>query len=93
MPKKIPLRMCIGCQEMKAKKDLVRIVRTVEDKFEIDPTGKKSGRGAYICPQVHCLEKAIKGKSLERAFKQPISKDIYELLKQSMVLDSDEKGV
>lgn len=92
MAKKIPLRMCVGCQEMKPKKELVRIVRTSENTFEIDPTGKKSGRGAYICPEDSCLEKATKGKRLEKAFKQAISPEIYQLLKQSMGSD-DEKGL
>ncbi|MBM7854437.1 putative RNA-binding protein YlxR (DUF448 family) [Desulfohalotomaculum tongense] len=82
--KKKPMRMCVGCQEMKLKKDLIRIVRTPDETVEIDHTGKKSGRGAYICPQQECLEKAIKGKRVEKALKQSISSDVYEKLKQEL---------
>jgi len=78
--RKVPQRMCIGCQEMKAKKELIRVVRTPEENIEIDSTGKRSGRGAYICPSEACLEKAIKGKRLEKALKQPIARDIKDEL-------------
>ena len=67
--KKIPLRKCAGCQEMKPKKELIRVIKTEEDKVEIDLTGKKNGRGAYICHSDECLKKAIKSKGLERVFK------------------------
>jgi predicted RNA-binding protein YlxR (DUF448 family) len=83
--KKIPMRMCVGCQEMKPKKELIRIVRTPESSIEIDPTGKKAGRGAYICPQVVCLEQAVKGKRLEKAFRHPVSPDIVTALKDGLV--------
>lgn len=83
--KKVPMRMCIGCQEMKSKKELIRIVRTPEGSIEIDPTGKRSGRGAYICPQVVCLEKAVKGKRLERSFQQSVSPEIVAALKDRLV--------
>jgi hypothetical protein len=82
--KKKPMRMCVGCQEMKPKKELVRIVRTPEDTIEIDYTGKKSGRGAYICPQQECLVLAEKGKRLEKSFKQKIGSEVYEILKQEL---------
>jgi len=82
--KKIPQRMCLGCQEMKPKRELIRVVRTPEEAIEIDPTGKRSGRGAYVCPNKECLEKAIKGKRLEKALKQPISKEIKEDLFERM---------
>ncbi|MEG6615721.1 YlxR family protein [Peptococcaceae bacterium 1198_IL3148] len=82
--KKKPLRMCVGCQEMKPKKELVRIVRTPDEAIEIDYTGKKSGRGAYICPQLECLVKAEKGKRLEKSFKQKIGSDVYQDLKQEL---------
>ncbi|SFG49662.1 hypothetical protein SAMN05660649_01835 [Desulfotomaculum arcticum] len=82
--KKIPQRMCLGCQEMKSKRELIRVVRTPEETVEIDPTGKRSGRGAYVCPNNECLEKAIKGKRLEKALKQPISKEIKESLFERM---------
>ncbi|GAB6180693.1 YlxR family protein [Desulfotomaculum defluvii] len=83
--KKVPLRMCIGCQEMKPKRELTRVVRTPQDTVEIDPTGKKSGRGAYLCPNMDCLQRAIKGKRLERSLEKVISPEIIETLKQGMV--------
>ncbi|ABO50477.1 protein of unknown function DUF448 [Desulforamulus reducens MI-1] len=83
--KKVPLRMCIGCQEMKPKRELTRVVRTPQETVEIDPTGKKSGRGAYVCPSANCLQKAIKGKRLERSLECAISPEIIENLKQGLV--------
>ncbi|MGM0688683.1 MAG: RNase P modulator RnpM [Bacillota bacterium] len=74
--RKIPLRVCIGCQETKPKKELVRIVRTPEEKITLDLTGKKPGRGAYICPMESCLKKAIKGKRLEKNLQMPVSPDL-----------------
>ncbi|TYO97893.1 RNase P modulator RnpM [Desulfallas thermosapovorans] len=76
--KKIPERMCIGCQEMKPKKILIRVVRTPEGTIEIDSTGKRSGRGAYICRSKDCLDKALKGKRLDKALKHAITQDIKE---------------
>lgn len=76
--KKIPERMCIGCQEMKPKKTLIRVVRTPEGTIEIDYTGKRSGRGAYICRSKDCLDKALKGKRLDKALKHAITQDIKE---------------
>ena len=76
--KKVPQRMCVGCQEMKPKRELIRVVRTPEESVEIDHTGKRSGRGAYICASIECLEKAIKGKRLERALKQAIAPEIRQ---------------
>ena len=83
--KKVPLRMCVGCQEMKPKRELTRVVRTPEEKVEIDSTGKKSGRGAYLCPNADCLQKAIKGKRLERSLECAISPDIIESLRQGLM--------
>ncbi len=80
--KKIPQRQCIGCNEMKNKKDLVRILKQQDGIITIDTTGKKNGRGAYICPDKECLNKAIKNKGLERSFKMPIDKDVYSLLEK-----------
>ena len=80
MPKKIPLRMCVGCREMKPKKELLRVVRSPEDEISIDFTGKKSGRGAYICPEDACLQRAAKQKQLDRALERPISSDVIEQL-------------
>lgn len=85
--KKIPLRKCTGCQEMKEKKQLIRVVKTDEKEYSIDLTGKMAGRGAYICKNIECLEKAIKSKGLERSFKSAIPKDIYEKLRNELVLD------
>ncbi|TDT61568.1 RNase P modulator RnpM [Fonticella tunisiensis] len=82
--KKIPQRMCIGCQTMKAKKELIRVVKSPEGEIKIDLTGKASGRGAYICRDIECLEKAIKAKRFERAFETKISEDIYEKLREEL---------
>lgn len=82
--KKIPKRMCVGCQEMKPKKELIRIVRTPEEDILIDPTGKKSGRGAYLCPKAECLEIAAKEKRLERSLERQVSKEIFDILMQRL---------
>ena len=82
--KKVPLRMCLGCQEMKPKRELTRIVKNKENEISVDSTGKKPGRGAYICKSIVCFEKARKGKRLEKAFESKISEDIYEMLKQQL---------
>lgn len=82
--RKIPLRVCAGCQEQKNKKDMIRIVRTPEGTVEIDKTGKKSGRGVYICPTADCLEKAYKEHRLERSLKAKVSEDIYAALRQEL---------
>ena len=84
MQKKVPLRKCIGCQEMKNKKSLIRIVKNKEDQFFVDTTGKLNGRGAYICQTGSCLEKAIKNKGLERAFESKIPDEVYEHLKKGL---------
>lgn len=68
--KKIPMRKCVGCGEMKSKKEMMRVLKTSENEFLLDATGKKNGRGAYLCQSKECLEKAIKNKGLERSFKQ-----------------------
>lgn len=83
-PKKIPQRMCVGCQEMKPKKELLRVVRTPLDEVVLDNTGKKAGRGAYICPNEQCFTKAYKEKRLERALKHEITADIYEQLRAGL---------
>lgn len=86
--KKMPVRRCIGCFEMKEKKMLIRIVKAGENEIKIDKTGKKEGRGAYVCPNIACLKKACKSKGLERSFKCAIPKEIYEKLRKE--LESDE---
>lgn len=82
--KKIPLRQCIGCGEMKGKKDMVRILKTSEDEIVLDATGRKNGRGAYICPSGVCLQKAIKNRGLERSFKMAVPKEVYDMLEKEM---------
>lgn len=82
--KKIPLRMCTGCMEMKPKKELIRIVKTPEGEVCVDLTGKKSGRGAYICKTIECLEKSFKAKRLSRNLDTPISEEIYDKLKEEI---------
>ncbi len=89
MARKVPLRKCAGCHEMKDKGQLIRVVRTKEGDISIDRTGKKNGRGAYICPLSECLEKAIKNKGLERSFKVNIPSDVYDALKEELA-SSDE---
>jgi predicted RNA-binding protein YlxR (DUF448 family) len=79
--KKTPQRMCVGCQDLKNKKELLRVVRTPEDEVILDVTGKKSGRGAYVCCNEQCLSKAFKEKRLERALKRVIEPQIYEQLR------------
>lgn len=75
--KKIPMRMCLGCGEMKPKRELIRVVKSKEGDISLDLTGKKSGRGAYICKSVECFEKARKARKFERSFSCMISEDIY----------------
>jgi predicted RNA-binding protein YlxR (DUF448 family) len=86
--KKVPLRKCTGCQEMKPKKELIRIVRSENEDgtvtFSLDETGKKQGRGAYICPNEVCLERAHKSKGLERSFKARVPQSVYEELKAQL---------
>ena len=82
--KNLPQRTCIGCNEIKPKRELIRIVKNKEGKIFIDKTGKANGRGAYICDNVECLEKAIKTKRLERSFETKIENNIYEELKNNI---------
>lgn len=84
MVKKIPQRMCLGCQERKNKKELIRIVRSPEGEIDIDPTGKKNGRGAYICPDINCLEAVIKSKRLEKSLEVEISEEVYQKLREQL---------
>ncbi len=84
--KKIPQRTCMGCNEKKDKNKLIRIVKNKENEITIDKTGKKEGRGAYICDDENCLEKLIKSKRLERVFEMKISQEIYESLR-GVILD------
>ena len=83
--KKIPMRMCNGCMEMKPKKELIRVVKTNEEEDLVDLTGKKSGRGAYVCKSIECLEKAFKAKRLNKNLQTNISDDIYNKLKEEIL--------
>ena len=78
--KKIPLRQCIGCGEMKSKKEMIRVIKTAEGEILLDATGRKNGRGAYLCPSMECFKKAVKGRGLERSFKMEIPREVYETL-------------
>lgn len=91
MARKIPLRVCTGCGESKPKKELIRILRTPEEEILIDTTGKKNGRGAYICCSVSCLQKAIKSRGIERSLKVEIPRELLDTLEKELV--SLESGV
>lgn len=82
--KRIPLRQCVGCGEMKNKKEMIRVLKTSEDVMILDTTGRKNGRGAYLCPSMECFRKAVKSKGLERSFKMSIPKEVYEALEREM---------
>ncbi len=82
--KKIPLRMCTGCNQMFDKRTLVRVVKTPEGEVMLDLTGKKSGRGAYVCKNIRCLKAARKKKAFERAFSMPIGEDVYNQMEEEM---------
>ncbi|SHO49757.1 RNase P modulator RnpM [Anaerocolumna xylanovorans] len=82
--KKIPQRQCIGCGEMKNKKEMIRVIKTPENIIMLDTTGKKNGRGAYLCKSEECFVKAVKSKGLERSLKVNIPGDVYEELKKEL---------
>ena len=85
MPKKIPMRQCLGCREMKPKGDLIRVVRAPDGiQITLDDRGKAPGRGAYVCPNPACLKKAVKSRALERAFSCAIPSEVYEALQRQM---------
>ena len=84
--KKIPMRQCVGCAEMKSKNELIRVIKTPENEIVLDSTGKKNGRGAYICPNMDCLKKARKSKGLERSLKGAIPTEVYDNLEKEMNL-------
>lgn len=83
-PKKIPMRQCVGCREMKPKRELIRVVKSPEGEISLDFKGKKPGRGAYVCPAPGCLAKARKSRALERAFSVSIPPEVYEALEAQM---------
>ena len=84
MNKKIPLRQCVGCNEMKSKKEMLRVLKTAEE-VVLDTTGKMNGRGAYLCKNAECLKKAMKHKGLERYLKMEIDKSVYEKLEREFL--------
>ena len=84
MPNKIPMRQCLGCREMKPKRELIRAVKSPEGEISLDFKGKKPGRGAYVCPDPQCLKKAIKSKALERAFSSEIPEEVLIGLQKQM---------
>ena len=90
MPKKIPMRQCTGCREMKPKRELIRVVRAPDGGISLDFRGKAPGRGAYVCRDVQCLKKAIKSRALERAFGDEIPQEVYDALTQQMEVGGDE---
>jgi predicted RNA-binding protein YlxR (DUF448 family) len=81
-PKKVPVRLCVACRQPKAKKELLRIVKSPEGMLKLDTTGKAQGRGAYICPEIECLDKAKKTKALERALDYPLTEELYNEVKR-----------
>lgn len=87
MAKKIPMRKCVGCGEMKSKKEMMRVLKTAEDSIALDMTGRKNGRGAYLCMTRECLDKARKNKGLERSFKMSIPDELYEKLEKEFEED------
>jgi len=89
-PRKIPQRKCVACQQMKPKRELIRVVRTPQGEIEIDLTGKKAGRGAYLCGQASCFKLAKKAKAFERALKVPVDAAIYDRLEADFIRVEDE---
>ena len=82
--RKVPLRKCIGCNEMKNKKEMIRVVRTTDNEIILDPTGKKNGRGAYLCFSRDCLAKAMKNRGLERSLKIAVDREVFESLEREL---------
>ena len=94
MPKtrKVPMRMCVGCREMKPKKELLRVVRSPEGSLSVDATGRKPGRGAYVCRSAECLKKAIRQKQLERAFDCALQDEVKEALMRELQALEENSG-
>ncbi len=90
MAKKTPMRQCVGCGEMKSKREMMRVLKTAQGSIELDTTGRKNGRGAYLCMEKECLVKAGKNKGLERSFKMNIPDEIYEKLEKEF--EEDVRG-
>jgi uncharacterized protein len=92
-PRKIPMRMCVGCREMKPKKELIRVVRTPDGEVALDETGKKAGRGAYVCIDAACLRRALKQKQLDRALETRLSEETVQALTETMERLLHKEGV
>ena len=92
MPKKIPMRQCLGCREMKPKPELLRVVRSPEGEISLDLKGKKPGRGAYICRSADCLRRAVKSRALSRALETQIPDEVMERLAETLEVDNDGQG-
>lgn len=90
--KKVPMRMCVGCREMKPKKELLRVVRSPEGALSVDATGRKPGRGAYVCRSAECLKKAIRQKQLERAFECALQDEVKEALMRELQALEENSG-
>ena len=90
MMKKVPMRMCVACREMRPKKELIRVVRTPEGEIVADETGRRNGRGAYLCRSEGCLNKALKIEALDRALEQPLSEEAAAYLRQVIAGDGNE---
>ena len=90
MTKKLPLRQCVGCGEMKSKKEMIRVLKSEDEPICLDMTGKKNGRGAYLCKSMTCLQKARKNKGLERSFKMSIPAEVYDTLEKEFADGSTE---
>ncbi len=92
MVKKIPMRQCLGCREMKPKRELLRVVRSPEGEVSLDTRGKKPGRGAYVCPNADCLKKAIKTRALSRALETAIPEEVMQRLAAELEEGKDGQG-
>ena len=92
MPKKIPMRQCLGCREMKPKRELLRVVRSPEGTVSLDLKGKANGRGAYVCRNSECLKKAIRSKAISRAFETEIPQEIYDAMVAEMEAQEHGEG-
>lgn len=90
MTKKVPMRQCVGCGEMKSKKEMMRILKTAEGDIVLDVTGKKNGRGAYLCKSMDCLKKAGKNRGMERSFKMSIPSEVYDNLEKEFANSEEE---
>jgi len=88
LPKKIPMRMCVACREMRPKKELIRVVRTPEGKVILDRSGRANGRGAYLCDSVDCLNRAMKSRALDRALEAKLDAEVFETIRGEMATDA-----